>query len=470
MLLAMGLGVLWAVTRTRSAWPVWLLVAVVPFYTGTRIAGLWSGREVLDVVKVLGEDRAQSLEFRMENEDILIAHALKNPYLGGGRTDGAQARFADGRASICDGYWIITFGHFGLVGLTSLVVMMLQPAALLLRRHPVATWARPDVAPAAALAILLVLVMIDEVSNGMLNPIYAVIMGGLTGLAPAARRGRLAEAEASLRTAIEMADEGHWFESEVAFRRAIELSSGDGAGPDDLRVRAEALEGLGSALESAGHAGEAEEAFREAVVDREALAMGSPDADHYRDLALGLGRLGRALARSGRVGEAIRERRRALDLWNLLADSVPDDPDLRGHRANALNDLAWLLAAESDPSLLDPPEAVRLADQAVRLDPGLQAGWNTLGVARYRAGDWAGAVEALERSAAASPPGGTAFDHFFLAMAFQRLGDRGRARDSLGRAIDWSDRHRPGHPDLARFRDEAVALLGRPRRDEVDVR
>ena len=64
---------------------------------------------------------------------------------------------------------------------------------------------------------------------------------------------------------------------------------------------------------------------------------------------------------------------------------------------------------------------------------------------------------------------GTAFDHFFLAMAFRRLGDEGRARDSLGRAIDWADRYRPGHPDLARFRDEAAALLAEPRPTEVDV-
>ena len=201
----------------------------------------------------------------------------------------------------------------------------------------------------------------------------------------------------------------------------------------------------------------------------EALAAESPDADRYRDLALGLGQLGRALARAGRVAEAIEERRRALELWDLLAGSVPDDPDLRGHRANALNDLAWLLAAESDPALLDPPEAVRLADRAVRLAPDRDAVWNTLGVARYRAGDWAGAVEALERSAAANPPGGTAFDQFFLAMAFRRLGDEGRARESLGRAIDWADQYRPGHPDLARFRDEAAALLAEPRPTEVDV-
>jgi tetratricopeptide (TPR) repeat protein len=372
--------------------------------------------------------------------------------------------------TICDGYWIIIFGQSGLIGLSSLIAMHLLPIVMLMRRHPVSTWTQPDVAPAAALAVLIALVMIDDLSNAMLNPIYALIIGGLSGQPSAARRGRLREAETRLTSAIEMADAGYPIEAESSFRRAIELASvGVEDGLDDLRVRAEALEGLGSVLQSADRAEESAEAFRDAVAVREAIVTALPEADHYRDLAIARGRLGRALARLGRIAEAIAERGQALDLWDRLAKLRPGDPDLRVHRATALNDLAWLLAAESESALLDPPQAVRLADEAVRLAPDLEAGWNTLGVARYRAGDWAGAVEALERSVAGGPPGGTAFDHFFLAMAFQRLGDGGRARVSLGRAIDWSDRYRSGHPDLARFRDEAVALLDRPDRDEVDL-
>jgi tetratricopeptide (TPR) repeat protein len=470
MLLVVGLGILWVVTRTRSSWPVWILIAVVPFYSYTRIAGLWSGREVLDVARVLGEDRAQSIEFRLENEDILIKHSLKNAIFGGGRKDGTQVYGKNGMATtICDGYWIIIFGQSGLIGLSSLIAMHLLPIVLLMRRHPASTWTQPDVAPAAALAVLIALMMIDDLSNAMLNPIYALIIGGLSGQ-PSARRWRLREVATRLTSAVEMADAGCPLEAESSFRRAIELASvGGAAGLDELRVRAEALEGLGSVLQSAGRDEESAEAFRDAVAVREAIVTALPEADHYRDLAIARGRLGRALARLGRIAEAIAERGQALDLWDRLAKLRPGDPDLRVHRATALNDLAWLLAAESESALLDPPQAVRLADEAVRLAPDLEAGWNTLGVARYRAGDWAGAVEALERSVAGGPPGGTAFDHFFLAMAFQRLGDGGRARVSLGRAIDWSDRHRSGHPDLARFRDEAVALLDRPARDEADL-
>jgi len=81
-------------------------------------------------------------------------------------------------------------------------------------------------------------------------------------------------------------------------------------------------------------------------------------------------------------------------------------------------------------------------------------------VARYRAGDWAGAVEALEHSVALAPRGGdTAFDHYFLSMACRRLGEVDRARAWFDRAVAWSDRHRPGHPGLAAFRAEAAALL-----------
>jgi tetratricopeptide (TPR) repeat protein len=469
-LLIAGLGILWMVTRTRSSWPVWLLIAVVPFYATTRIAGLWSGREILDVAKLVGEDRAQSLEYRMQNEDILIDHALKHAVLGGGRKDGTQVVGRNGLSiTVVDGYWIIVFGQSGLIGLYSLMAMLLLPIVMLTRRHPASTWTQPDVAPAAALAVMIGLIMIDELSNAMLNPIYALIIGGLSGLPFASRRGRLPEAEVSLISAIEMAEAGHLLEAESLFHRVIELTSGDADVLDGLRVRAEALEGLGSTLLSADRAEEAEEAFREAVAIREAIATDLPEVDHEVELAAARGRLGRALARLGRIAEAISERDRALGHWDRLTTRLPGDPDLRVHRANALNDLAWLLAAESDPALLDAPRAVRLADEAIRLDPDLEAGWNTLGVARYRAGDWAGSVEALERSVAVGPPGGTAFDHFFLAMAFRRLGDERRARDSFGRAVDWSDRHRSGHPDLARFRDEAAALLEKPRPTEVDA-
>ena len=56
---------------------------------------------------------------------------------------------------------------------------------------------------------------------------------------------------------------------------------------------------------------------------------------------------------------------------------------------------AWCLATHPDPKVRKPARAVELAKEAIGLKP-FATYWNTLGAARYRAGDFQGAVEALQ--------------------------------------------------------------------------
>jgi tetratricopeptide (TPR) repeat protein len=126
------------------------------------------------------------------------------------------------------------------------------------------------------------------------------------------------------------------------------------------------------------------------------------------------------------------------------------------------NNLAWLLATSSNESLRDPAHAVELAQKAVELDPKLPGIFNTLGVSQYRAGDWEGAIESLEK-AIKSADGGNAFDWFFLAMANQRLGRNAEARDDYEKAVDWMLRNAPQSQELIRFRQEADAVLSNNR-------
>jgi tetratricopeptide (TPR) repeat protein len=217
---------------------------------------------------------------------------------------------------------------------------------------------------------------------------------------------------------------------------------------------------LGHSLLVSGRAEEAELAFRDALAVRDWLAARNSDHECFRDLAIAREGLGRALSEIGRTAEAIEERRIALQIWDILAANHPRNSDYRNHRVNALNDLAWLLATDPDPVLRDPVRALHLAEEAVRSAADQLASWNTLGVARYRAGDWAGAIEALEHSVLSSPDRqGTAFDHYFMAMAWCQLQHEDRAREWLERGIAWVSRHRPGHPALERFREEAETLL-----------
>jgi serine/threonine protein kinase len=125
------------------------------------------------------------------------------------------------------------------------------------------------------------------------------------------------------------------------------------------------------------------------------------------------------------------------------------------------NYCAWILVDCPEPSLRDPAHALELAQQAVAAQPGEAGYWNTLGVARYRLGDWAAAVTALEKSMKLQE-GGDPNDWFFLAMAHARLGDRAPAHDWFARATAVLDKQPYPPEDWMRYRDEAAALLGEP--------
>jgi tetratricopeptide (TPR) repeat protein len=132
-------------------------------------------------------------------------------------------------------------------------------------------------------------------------------------------------------------------------------------------------------------------------------------------------------------------------------------------RPRSRNALAWFLVDCPDVSLRDPARAVELAAAAVAQEPGMAAFWNTLGIAHYRAGDWAAAVMELEKSVELQR-GGEPVDWFFLAMASCRLGDRDRARHWYDKAVAWMDKQTALGEDVLRYRAEAAALLDDPPR------
>jgi tetratricopeptide (TPR) repeat protein/serine/threonine protein kinase len=134
--------------------------------------------------------------------------------------------------------------------------------------------------------------------------------------------------------------------------------------------------------------------------------------------------------------------------------------------AGVLNELAWLLATCPEPRARDPRRAVELGSKAIAAAPKAGLCWQTLGVARYRAGEWKGAVAALDRSVELRG-GGDAVDHLFLAMAYRRLGDPDRARAAYDRAVQWLEKtkeslnkNKPQAETLNGFRGEAEEVLG----------
>ena len=89
-------------------------------------------------------------------------------------------------------------------------------------------------------------------------------------------------------------------------------------------------------------------------------------------------------------------------------------------------------------------------------------GWEPLEHTRHgavRAGDWAAAVVALDKSCEVWQ-GGDIFDWLFLAMAHWQLGEKEEARKWFDQAVEWIDKNKPQDDDIKRFRAEAAELLG----------
>jgi tetratricopeptide (TPR) repeat protein len=126
--------------------------------------------------------------------------------------------------------------------------------------------------------------------------------------------------------------------------------------------------------------------------------------------------------------------------------------------AEVQNNLAWTLATAESEEARDIEEAVRRGERAVELEPTEATYWNTLGVARYRAGDMEGTVRDLMRSVELGA-GGFVEDWLFLAMAHHELGDEVEARGWYERSVLWLELNPGDDPERQRFLAEAKALL-----------
>jgi tetratricopeptide (TPR) repeat protein len=199
---------------------------------------------------------------------------------------------------------------------------------------------------------------------------------------------------------------------------------------------------------------QAQAMMRKAFALLEDLVAAYPQEPTYRSQLIATHYLMGALFTStGRPGEARLEYARVAELYRLA---------LRyDTRAETLNGFAWFLVDCPDVTLRDAALAIKLAEQAVAQNPTSGAMWNTLGVARYRAGQWASAIADLEKSMNYNE-GGTPYDWFFLAMACWKLEAPARAHGWFEKAVARMNQNGSQGEDLLRYRAEAALLLGEP--------
>ena len=242
-------------------------------------------------------------------------------------------------------------------------------------------------------------------------------------------------------------------EAEPHYRRAVSLRRDLVLDPQvDPSINSEELvklaglsNTLAENLEVSGRGQEVRELQSANAAACTSMSARFPDQASRQKMVTPLGNYGLALLVENGRKNAVEILRLALIL----------DPD----QGKLLNNLAWALVNVPDIPPYDPPQALAAIRKALSLEPTNGAYWNTLGVASYRAGDWKGAVEALEKSMSLNQ-GGEATDWFFLAMTRWRQGQPAEARKLFDKAVEWTRKNQSRNPELQRFQSEAAALLG----------
>lgn len=189
VLLVAGMGVLTLTRFPRTRLAVLFLIVAAPIYMMVRATGQDSGDRLVEMARQVSETRAQSLAFRLRNENLLAAKALQQPWFGWGGWDRSHVFDPDsGRdLTIVDGLWIIMLGEHGLVGLAALTLMVLGSATLLWWRIPTRFWTDPACAAPVALSVVVILYMIDSLFNATFNPVASLAVGAVASMSYTAR-------------------------------------------------------------------------------------------------------------------------------------------------------------------------------------------------------------------------------------------------------------------------------------------
>lgn len=183
-ILALGVATASLARWLRTGLLVYVVVAMMSTYLYSAGTGAFKGAQIVAIMgQTTNEERAGSLRFRFDSEEILSAKARQKAMFGWGWNGRNRVLDAYGRDSVVtDSYWIIAFGVNGWVGLISFWTMMVLPGVVFLQRYPARVWRNKKVAPAAILVVLITVYMLDCLSNAFPNQVYTVAAAGISGL------------------------------------------------------------------------------------------------------------------------------------------------------------------------------------------------------------------------------------------------------------------------------------------------
>jgi len=159
-----------------------ILVLIAIFYPVLRGLDWFPSQIIYDAASSFSPDRAQSFDFRIRNEDMLLNKANQRPLFGWG-TWGRNRVFhpESGKdLSVTDGRWVITIGQFGWIGLFAEFGLLALP--VLLSARTLRYLKDPQEAVVlGAVALILGINVLDLVPNNPMSPWTWLVAGALMG-------------------------------------------------------------------------------------------------------------------------------------------------------------------------------------------------------------------------------------------------------------------------------------------------
>jgi hypothetical protein len=171
-------------TRARTQLRVAVLLAsVVLLYPAMRASDLFPAKGLVSTFASVSPERAESLGFRLFNEDQLLEHSREKAYFGWGSygRNIVYDKESGKELTVFDGFWIIMFSQQGAVGMACAFLLLLVPVFLALRRLKKIPEKR-DQLLLAGLAIMVVISALDLLPNGLLLTYPYFLAGSLAGL------------------------------------------------------------------------------------------------------------------------------------------------------------------------------------------------------------------------------------------------------------------------------------------------
>lgn len=152
-----------------------ILVIIAMLYPTMSIMKIFPHKEILGIAESIDVTRAQSLQYRFDNEALLMEHAKTKFFFGWGGW--GRNRF-DNLST--DGRWIITFGQFGIFGFIAEFGLL---AVTVLRAYTAfkSLKSEPEKKLFSAHALLVGIIMVDQLPNASLSPWLWLITGVLLG-------------------------------------------------------------------------------------------------------------------------------------------------------------------------------------------------------------------------------------------------------------------------------------------------